>query len=158
MGLMALVERIAGRGDGSVRWFRSGQMTVELAVAFPVLVVVAVVAVNAMGFFAECASFDRLACQTVRVHATAPAYGQSSTAGCALVQAELESAFDRPNENVSVSCGATGFDLVRYDMTLEYSPTLFGLGLRSEVFGVALPKLRHEVSYVIDPYKPGVIV
>ena len=158
MGLMTIIGCIAGQGDRSVRRFRSGQMTVELSVAFPVLVAVAVVAVNAMGFFAECASFDRLACQAVRVHATAPAYGQSGAAGCALVQAELESAFDRSNEDVSVSCGATSFDLVRYDMALEYSPTLFGLGLRSEVFGVTLPKLRHEVSYVIDPYKPGVIV
>ena len=39
----------------------SGQMTVEFAVAFPVFVIVAVIAVNALLFFSDCAAFDRLA-------------------------------------------------------------------------------------------------
>lgn len=38
-----------------------GQMTVELAVMIPVLVAIAVIAMNAMLFFSECAAFDRLA-------------------------------------------------------------------------------------------------
>ena len=50
-----------------------GQMTVQLAVAMPVLIIVAVIAVNALAFFAECAVFDRVAHEAVRVHAAAPA-------------------------------------------------------------------------------------
>ena len=45
---------------GSPVW-RAGQMTVEFVVAFPVLIAVAVVAVNACLFFSECAAFDMVA-------------------------------------------------------------------------------------------------
>lgn len=37
-----------------------GQMTVEFAVALPVVVVIAVIAVNALAFFSDCAAFDNL--------------------------------------------------------------------------------------------------
>lgn len=46
-----------------------GQMTVELAVVFPALLAVAVIAVNALLFFSECAAFDRVAREAVRLHA-----------------------------------------------------------------------------------------
>ena len=59
-----------------------GQMTVELAVALPVLIIVAVIAVNALTVFADCAAFDRAFRQTVRAYATAPAYGESPEAAC----------------------------------------------------------------------------
>ena len=135
-----------------------GQMTVELAVLFPVVLVVAVVATNALLLFSECAAFDRLAHEAVRVYATAPAYGQSQGQCCALVQQQLDASFDRQNLAVSVDCSGEGLGYVRYTATLEFSPTLFGLGLKSEVFGIPLPVARHSVSYVVDPYKPGVIV
>lgn len=51
---------------------QAGQMTVELAVAFPVVVAVAVIAMNALLFLSECAAFDRVARDAVRVHATSP--------------------------------------------------------------------------------------
>ena len=47
-----------------------GQMTVELAAAFPVLIIVAVIAVNALAFFSECAAFDNVFRDAVRVHVT----------------------------------------------------------------------------------------
>ena len=138
-------------GDG-------GQMTVEMAVAFPVLLVVAIVAVNALTFISECASFDRLARQAVRVHAVAPAYGQGAGASCALVQQQLETAFNAENLQVSVSRAATEFDFDLYTLELEYAPTLFGMGLRSEVLGIQMPHLHHRIEYVVDVYKPGVVV
>ena len=137
---------------------KSGQMTIELAVAFPVLVIVAVIATNACAFFGDCAVFDRVAHEAVRVHAASPAYRQGAAQSCALVEQEVRSALDAPNLDVSVSSGAEGFDFVRFTATLEYSPTLFGMGLRSEVFGVPLPRLTHSTSLVVDVYKPGVIV
>ena len=99
-----------------------GQMTVELAAAFPVLIIVAVIAVNALAFFSECA------------------------------------AFDAENEAVRVSAEAVSGGHTRFTGTLEYMPTLFGLGLRSTVFGIPLPPLTHAVSIAVDCYKPGVLL
>ena len=135
-----------------------GQMTIEVAVAMPVLIVVAVIAVNAMTFFGECAVFDRVACEAVRVHATSPAYGQDAGQSAALVEQAIRSQLDESNLSVSVTHGMTEPDLDVFTVSLELSPTLFGMGLRSEVFGVPLPCLKHSVRYVIDGYKPGVIV
>ena len=148
----------ACRGAVWVRRRALGQMTIELAVAMPVLIAVAVIAVNAMTFFADCAVFDRVACEAVRVHATSPAYGQDVGRGVALVEQTILEQLDDDNLDVDVSHGVTGFDFDEYTATLVFHPTLFGLGLRSEVFGVSLPQLTHEVRYVVDSYKPGVIV
>lgn len=138
--------------------FASGQMTVELAVAFPVLIVVGVIAVNALVFFSECAVFDRVASEAIRVHATAPAYRQGTGQTCALIEQEIRSSFDAPNLDVAVSHAAAGFDFDAYTATLSFAPTLFGMGMRSEVFGVPLPQLTHSTEYVVDTYKAGVIV
>lgn len=135
-----------------------GQMTVELAVALPVLIIVAVIAVNALTFLADCAAFDRVARDAVRVHAASPAYGQDASQSCALVAQEVDSAMGRDNLQVSVTHGVVGADFDEYRAVLSYSPTLFGMGLRSEVFGVPLPALKHEAVYVVDSYKPGVVV
>lgn len=137
---------------------QAGQMTIELAVAFPVIVIVAVIAVNALAFFADCAVFDRVAHEAVRTYAASPAYQQSHARSCALIEQEIETALAKDNVAVSVSHSATGFDLDRYTATVEYYPTLFGLGLRSEVFGVKLPHLAHTTSYVVDEYRAGVLI
>lgn len=146
-----------GRSEGSTGGGK-GQMTVELAVAMPVLVIVAVIAVNAMSFFADCAIFDRVAHQAVRAHAASPAYGQGSGQSCALVEQEIEQALDQSNLDVSVTCGTITGDFESFTATVEYHPTLFGMGLRSEVLGVSLPTLVHSTTYVVDVYKPGVVV
>ena len=136
----------------------SGQMTIELAVALPVLLVVAMVSVNALVFFDQCAVFDRAAHQAVRVHAASPAYGQTPSMSCSLAQADIESALGGKNVSVSVTCASAGRNLERYTARLEFSPTLFGMGLRSSVFGVSMPRLVHTSEYVVDSYKPGVVV
>ena len=135
-----------------------GQMTIELAAALPVLLAVALIAVNALVFFGQCAVFDRAAHQSVRVHAAAPAYGQSAASSCALVEADIREALGGRNVEVSVSCSPAGRDLERFTATLTFSPTLFGYGLRSQVFGVQMPCLSHTTEYVVDSYKPGVNV
>lgn len=135
-----------------------GQMTVELAVAFPVLIVVAVIAVNALTFFSECAAFDNAFRDSVRVFATSPASGQGIEQSVALVQADLAAAFDAANEEARVSVEGAAGGHTRFTGTLEYDPTLFGLGLRSSVFGIALPPLTHAASIAVDCYKPGVLL
>lgn len=133
-------------------------MTVELAVAFPVLIVVAVIAVNALLFFSECASFDNAFREAVRVHATSPAYGQGIEQSKAQVETTLAASFDASYERVSVAIEGASGGHVRFRATLELSPTLFGLGLRPTVFGVSLPPLSHSDAIVVDCYKPGVLL
>lgn len=134
-----------------------GQMTVELCVVLPVAIVIAVMAVNALAFFGECAEFDRLARNAVRAQASSPSYEEGSSESAALVEESLDSVFSDANLSceVSVSSDYRGFDT--YEMALSYSPTLFGMGLRSSVFGVAIPPLRHTATLTVYPYKPGAL-
>lgn len=135
-----------------------GQATVELMATLPVMIAIAVIVVNATLFLSDCAAFDRLAHQAVRVHAASPAYGQDIQRSRELVEGELAGAFDRDNLAVSVSVESVFGGRLEFRATLEYFPTLFGLGLRSEVFGVELPGLSHTVDFTVDQYKPGVFV
>ena len=136
------------------RW-EGGQATVELMAALPVMIAIAVIVVNATLFLSDCAAFDRLAHQAVRVHAASPAYGQDIQRSRELVEGELARAFDRDNLAVSVSVESVFGGRLEFRATLEYFPTL---GLRSEVFGVELPGLSHTVDFTVDQYKPGVFV
>ena len=138
----------------------SGQMMVELAVMMPVLIIVAVMAVNAATFFSECAAFDRIARNAIRIQATSPAYGQDAGEGVLLVRQTIDDAM-RVSEkeyldvDVSVSGRADGKSAFR--ATLSFSPTLFGMGLKSSVFGVPLPKIEHATELVVEPYRPGML-
>lgn len=135
-----------------------GQMTVEFVVAFPAMLAIALVAMNALLFFSECASFDRLARQSICVHAAAPAYGKGSGQIAAGIQSELQASFDR--EWLQVEVGVSGAPLghARYTATLGFTPTLFGRSFSGNVFGVRISPLEHQVSMVVDPYRPGAIV
>ena len=134
-----------------------GQMTVELCVVFPVIVVIAVIATNAMLFFGDCAEFDRVGRNAVRAFASVPAHGADSESAQAQVQAALEEALGAENLDVSVSSSKDYRGYAEYVMTLQFHPTLFGMGLKQEVFGVRLPALSHEARLVVNPYKPGML-
>lgn len=136
----------------------AGQATVELAVAFPVLLVVAVIAVNALLFFSDCAAFDRAAREAVRVHAASPAYGQGVEQSRAKVEGAVAAACNRQNLGVRVSVEGAAGGHATFCATLEFRPTLFGLGLRSSVLGVGLPYAQHTVRCTVDAYKPGVLL
>lgn len=138
--------------------FEQGQMTVELAVAFPVLIIVALIAVNALLFFSECAQFDRVAQDAVRIHAASPAYGQGPEQSTALIAETIQKTLDRPYLDTRIAVEGAADGCARFTATLEFSPTLFGLGMRSSVLGVALPHLEHAVSLTVRPYKPGVLI
>lgn len=135
-----------------------GQATVELMVALPVMIAIAVVVVNATLFLSECAAFDRLARQSIRVHAASPAYGQDAQRSRELVEGQLQREFDRDNLSISVAVESVSGGRLAFSATLEYFPTLFGMGLRSEVFGVQLPGLSRTVKCTVDQYKPGVVI
>ena len=150
MGLM--IDRICAIGRSS------GQMTVEFVAALPVLLAVAAVSVNALTFFGWCAAFDDDFRDSVRVYAASPAYGQGVGDTCAFIERALDERLDAENVSVSVSAHGVSAGHTSFSATLEYMPTLFGLGLKSEVMGVALPKLSHTEELVVDCYKPGVLL
>ena len=157
MGIAALTD-CGDRMREEKRRSRCGQMTVELAVAIPTLIAIALIAFNACTFFAQCAVFDRVAHEAVRVYAISPAYRQGYSQSRSLVEREIKSALDAANVEVSVAHNSTGFDFDKFTATMEFSPTLFGSKLRSEVFGVPMPRLTHSTTFVVDVYKAGVIV
>lgn len=134
----------------------TGQMTLEFAVAFPVLIVITVIAVNALLFFSECASFDNIFRDAVRVYATSPAYRQDLEQSRYLVASALSESFDHSFETSCVKVERVAGGHIRFLATLEFFPTLFGRGLKSSVFGVSLPVLSHTSMLVVDCYKPGV--
>lgn len=136
----------------------SGQMTVEFVIAFPVMFLIGIIAINALLLFSECAAFDRIAKEAVRIHASSPAYGQTLEQSCEAIEQEIAGHFEKEYLNSSLSFSQDISGHVQFIATLRFSPTLFGMGLRSEVLGVALPQLKHSTSIVIDSYRPGVLI
>ncbi len=134
---------------------RSGQMTVELCAVLPVVIVIAAILVNVMTFFGECAEFDRVARNSVRLCSSSLPEGAdaSSVSGniVAMICAEMES--DDVSCESSGPLGAQGY--VTYSLEYSYTPTLFGLPLRATVFGVTMPKISHSIQMAVDPYAPG---
>lgn len=136
----------------------AGQATVELAVVMPVALALAVIAVNALSFFETCAAFDGAARQAICAYAPAPDAGQSPAEVAALVENDLEESLGAPNLAIEVSVRGASGQYQHYCGRLSFAPTLFGLGLADEVFGVSLPQLTHEVEMTVDSYRPGVLL
>ncbi|MDO5335484.1 MAG: hypothetical protein Q4F23_05380 [Coriobacteriia bacterium] len=135
-----------------------GQMTIEFVVVFPVLLVVALIAVNVLLFLSECAGFDRSFRQEVARLAPSPGYGQGSSEIAGKVESELTHRFDRDYVSVSVSASAGPGGLVTYRGILHFSPTLFGHGSLKGAFGVSFPGFSHAQELVVDQYRPGVLL
>lgn len=130
-----------------------GQMTVELLIALPVAIVIACIAFNALTFFGLCAEFDRAARNAVRVYAASPDDNVSFMVADK-VQAAVDLCLDDENVEVTVEGSAPSFAVATYTCALAYHPTLFGLGVRTEVLGVSLPALRHSVQLSTFSYDP----
>lgn len=131
----------------------SGQMTVEFCVVLPILLVIALILVNALSFVSEMAKFDRLARNTIRVFAISQARGEETSDAKDFVSDSLSSAFDKENVEVECEMSEGGFGLKKIVCRLKWQPTLFGLGINDEILGVSMPKLSHEVDLVVDKYK-----
>ncbi|WP_241157047.1 hypothetical protein [Adlercreutzia sp. ZJ304] len=134
-----------------------GQMTVELAAVFPVVLIIAVIAVNACTFFSECAEFDRVSRNAIRTVATSPAYEQTAAESVDRIKAAIESQMGSVCSDCRVVVEQSG-EHSKYTATMQYSPTLFGMGLQQSVFGIGLPKLSHATTLVISTYKPGMLL
>ncbi|MDR1089086.1 MAG: hypothetical protein LBL23_07440 [Coriobacteriales bacterium] len=174
-------ETVCTRGAPALRPFplrhraQRGQMTVELAVCIPVILAVVGIALNVLGYMNVCARFDRVAADATRSQASSPGYGEEGTARAAdRIQEVIETAFQSGlgkgfncdievtatalalgGEEASAS-GGVGFSLLtrleRYDCTVTYHPWPF-----SQIAGLRFFALTHTRSYVVDPFKPGVV-
>lgn len=130
----------------------SGQMTVEFAVMAPVLIMVGFIAMNALVFLGDCAAFDMVAREAVRMQADD---GFEGSSGAAEVRQRIEENLFMEHETVSVACERTALGHVRYTASTSFSPP-FLKGAR--VFGVTVPTLEHEISMTVSPLRKGVIV
>lgn len=142
---------------GVIRRNDSGQATVELVVLLPVVIVIVLVTCNALAYLSECARFDRLARNAVRICATSPAYGDDVGACAAAAQDLLAAQMDSPQVTCTVTASREG-GYVRYVMAMGYRPSLLGASMRTEVFGVSITPLHHETSLVVNPFDPGVVL
>lgn len=91
---------------------------------------------------------------------TSPAYGEDTSQSCAAALDAIEEGMGIADKNyleASVSVASESFGQKRFRATLRFTPTLFGMGLKSSVFGVSLPQLEHSAELVVDAYKPGVL-
>lgn len=134
-----------------------GQTTVGLVAIIPAAIAVAAIAINALLFFSECAKFDRVASNAIRVCAASPNYGQgvdqSVTSIDELIEAEMGA-----NTRCEVAAHRTAGGYTTFTATLFYDPNLFGAKLRKELFGIELGSLTHQISLTIDTYKPGILL
>ena len=129
----------------------SGQMTVEFAIAFPVLLMVGFISVNAFIFLGDCTAFDIVARDAIRLQADD---GPHEAQGCAETCARIEKGLSMEHETVSVTSERTAAGHIRYVARTAFSPP-FLKGVR--VFGIAVPPLEHEVTFVVSPYRAGVV-
>lgn len=135
----------------------NGQATVELAVMFPIVIIIAVICINALTFFAECSLFDRTFKQIVTCTASSPAYGTNAENIASQVEAQIKDKFNKDFLDFEIRAHASNEGLYSFLGTIKMHPTLFGLGLRDEIFGVPMISLNHEQTVTIDMYKPGII-
>ena len=135
-----------------------GQATIELAVVFPVALALVVVSFNVVSYLGVCASFDRMFPQQARVFAAAPQYGANQADVAVSIQNALASCYARECSNVEVAVSADAWGNSIFHAAFEYELSLFGLRYRSILFGIRLPSLRHETSFALNCYRPGVVI
>ena len=90
----------------------AGQMAVELAVLMPVVLVLALIAANLMAYMGDCARFDRLAGEAVRVLGVSPGYGEYGASSCEnAIALQLEEAFDA-SSHISIDVTSEEISLI----------------------------------------------
>lgn len=155
-------------GCGRLLSARDAQMTVELAVVVPVVIVVALVVLNLMGYVEACAAFDQAAQDAVLAQGVAPTGEQDAEHAAGEVRAAIEELVGREDRcevevrSEAVSAGAQGSFVIsplltRYVCTLTYRPWPRTLRLPGVTYEAPFA-LEHECELVVDRYRPGVVV
>lgn len=144
------------------------QATVEMAIVAPVLIVLALVAYNAMMFASAVARFDRVAPDVVLAHAVSPVGDggadvvtttveeqlAQAMAGCGVeIEVVLEGEDDQGLGSLLTLVGVTR----TYRCVMRYAPWPSALTIAGVDMGAPL-YLEHERAVVIDPWRPGVVM
>ncbi len=135
-----------------------GQMTIEFALLFPVMLMIALIACNSILFLSECASFDRIFRESVCVFAPSPASEETTGQICAHIEDALAQFNERDYLSCNVSASEDQGGLTTYTATLAFTPTIFGAYPLRRVFDVELSPIEHPITMTVDSYKPGVFV
>lgn len=133
----------------------------------PVIIVVALIAVNALEYAALCARFDRVSYDAVLVQGVSPQGETGELSGVASVKAQIETAMDSSLCTVEVVAEDVGMhdsgSLInlsagskRYICTLIFHPLFSSASIAGASFSVVAP-LRHERQLVVDCYKAAII-
>lgn len=145
-----------------------GQMSVELAVVAPVVIVMALIVWNLMCFVEACSAFDQAALDAVTAHGVAPSGEQSERRAVEEVRAALEDALSglascevdvrsEPAGEAAEGAALTVSPLLtRYVCTLTYHPRPRLVSFPGVPYGAPLA-LVHERELVVDRYRSGVV-
>jgi hypothetical protein len=149
-------------------------MAVELAVGMPLVMAMLAITFNLMVFLGDCARFDRAAAEIVRIRASSPAHGSYGLEHSHdMIERDLDALFTTQNgslqpsveahpitsEDLSLSQqGGASFAILPrlevYECTLTYRPWNFA----GASFGVELPGITHTRTFIVDPFRPGVLL
>lgn len=148
--------------------YEQGQMTVELAAVMPVAIVMFVAVVSILRYVACCATFDHVALDAVVAYGTSPAGSTLTDNACSEVRQTIEEALDSSSCEVAVSATKAMSDgtpghltinplLVTYTCTLTYRPGVGTVSIAGAEFQSPVA-LTHERTFVIDRFRPGVVI
>lgn len=140
------------------KFFKSihGQGTVELAIVFPVVLIVAFICINALMFISECAKYDRLYKIEISSISISPGSGQDIVAVKNKIKEKIQSQFNSGYEEVDIACSQVEGGFWLFDSEFTFYPNIFGRSIRGDIFGISLFNLKHKSKMIVDSYKPGV--
>lgn len=145
------------------------QMTVEIAVVIPPVLVIGMIVFNLMSFIEACSVFDQAALDAIVSQGVAPSGEQTQIGSVEQVRAALQESIGRENnceidvqiEPVESEDYQTSFAisplLSRYVCTLSYHP--WPRSIRLPVVSFEAPLALHHVrELVVDRYRSGVVI
>ena len=129
----------------------SGQMTLEMAVMVPVVLVVAVVVGNVAWYLNLCSRFDRVAMDMAIAHGVSPTGEQDATSGAIAIKEAIEEAMGIWNGFDALSLSPTRMRIV-CTMGFKPWPQRLSIGfVETEMPTIA----HHSRSVVVDVGQMG---
>lgn len=129
---------------------------IEFAIAFPVIIIVSLITLNALLFASDCARFDNIAKNSIRTHASSPSFGEESSQSEKLILSELKESFSNKFYKLKVNSSQdNGYHTYRAE--LQFYPTYFSESPLRQVFNVVFSPLKHECSLTLNTYKPSIL-
>lgn len=149
-----------------------GQMTVELAVVLPVVIVCALIGYNVIRFAQVCAIFDRASRNAIVNFGVAPSGNQDTSTACQQIQRAVEHSLNSNSCQIDVEAHtllddsqvqSTGLNficsplLTKYTITLHFYPWPSFAAIAGVKSGIPA-HVTHKAHLVVDRFRPGVIV